>query len=597
MISARLSELSVLVLEVRTVHCCTSTTRELLATISYGTCRTQDEVLNRDTVCYLLTRLYGCKTLINDNYSDSYTNIVINSLRNIQISKMLSGIKKGKRKKRKLEESQSQSTPNHGQSHQEEEEATSRSVLVASEREKQTRSRSSPSRSACADNQNAAEELRRMLSGGGSIKAKAKAKAKAGEACTDTDTGTDTGTDARAISAIDRFEQRRGKLLDAFPNISRQNPDSKIIVMHAGTGKAPIMQKEDFRNGARKGKIKIQPKHRSHHHADHDKSLAALVAEEKQSQQQRGTNSISMDEQFARNVARLGSRYKGSEFQSAAGASAGADEEDMGGDGGMAMAMFASNEDKLTLTHAARYHREKSRQVARLQKEEKITSRCWWWMESSSFQKHRLVSLGDYVSLVFVPRHCALVPSQCYLVPVQHAESFASCEEEVWEEVLRFRTALRNMFAKEGKGVLFCETVLPTQGLWQARMDVIPVPKEVEDDSEMFFKAAMMDQAEEWGTHNKVLSTRGGKGLRHTVPKGFPYFNVEWSGGGFAQIIENDAKSFPKDFGVDTIAGMMELDPLRFNRKSKAADYDRKDILNFLQRWKEFDWTLALDAA
>lgn len=33
MISARLSELSVLVLEVRTVHCCTSTTRELLATI------------------------------------------------------------------------------------------------------------------------------------------------------------------------------------------------------------------------------------------------------------------------------------------------------------------------------------------------------------------------------------------------------------------------------------------------------------------------------------------------------------------------------------------------------------------------------------
>lgn len=68
---------------------------------------------------------------------------------------------------------------------------------------------------------------------------------------------------------------------------------------------------------------------------------------------------------------------------------------------------------------------------------------------------------------------------------MQHSESFASCEDEVWEEVTRFRTSLRNMFAKEDKGVLFCETVLPTKGLWQARMDVIPVPKTVQEDAEM----------------------------------------------------------------------------------------------------------------
>ena len=55
----------------------------------------------------------------------------------------------------------------------------------------------------------------------------------------------------------------------------------------------------------------------------------------------------------------------------------------------------------------------------------------------------------------------------------------------MWEEVSRFRTALRNMFAKENKGVLFSETVLSTKGLWQARMDVIPVPKSVEQDAEM----------------------------------------------------------------------------------------------------------------
>lgn len=68
-----------------------------------------------------------------------------------------------------------------------------------------------------------------------------------------------------------------------------------------------------------------------------------------------------------------------------------------------------------------------------------------------------------------------------------------------------------------------------------------------------FFKSALNEQAEEWGTHTKLLSTKG-KGIRQTVPKGFSYFNVEWDGGGFAQIIETN--DFPKDFGIDTIAGM-----------------------------------------
>ena len=108
-----------------------------------------------------------------------------------------------------------------------------------------------------------------------------------------------------------------------------------------------------------------------------------------------------------------------------------------------------------------------------------------------------------------------------------------------------------------------------------------------------FFKSAMTEEAEEWGTHNKILSTRG-KGLRRTIPKGFSYFNIEWGDGGFAQIIET--QSFPKDFSLDTIAGMMDLDPMKFNRKKKAPDYDRDAVMKFLEGWKQFDWTNSLDA-
>ena len=341
---------------------------------------------------------------------------------------MLSGIKKGKRK-RKLEKSSDV--------------ALKKSSDVALK---------NPTTASLTDNQNAADELRQMLSGSTtSIHVKPSSSNLNAKGISRLD---------KCDNVIDRFEQRRGQLADTFDQ--NTSDDSMLLMMN--TSKTPVIQKEDFRSGARKGKVKQKE---AFLHADADKTIEELVAEEKKSQQQ---GSRGMDENFARNIARLGSRYKGAEFNSGAGATAGADEDDMAGDGGIDMKLFTSNESGLT--EAAKYNREMSRQIDRSKKEEKITSRCSWWMESSSFQKHRLLSLGDHVSLIYVPSHDALVGSQCFLVPVKHAESFASCEDEVWDEVARFRTSLRRMFAKEGKGVLFCETVLPTKNLWQARMDM-----------------------------------------------------------------------------------------------------------------------------
>ena len=102
----------------------------------------------------------------------------------------------------------------------------------------------------------------------------------------------------------------------------------------------------------------------------------------------------------------------------------------------------------------------------------------------------------------------------------------------------------------------------------------------------------MTEQAEEWGTHTKVLPISD-RGLRRTVPKNFPYFSAEWNGGGYAQIIESS--NFSKDFGFDTIAGILGADPVRFNRRRKATDEDRGAVLDFCSTWKKFDWTFDLD--
>ncbi len=41
---------------------------------------------------------------------------------------------------------------------------------------------------------------------------------------------------------------------------------------------------------------------------------------------------------------------------------------------------------------------------------------------------------------------------------------------------------------------------------------------------------------------------------------------------------------------------MMDIDPMRFGRKQKAADYDRGAVMNFVTKWEHFDWTVALDS-
>jgi hypothetical protein len=111
----------------------------------------------------------------------------------------------------------------------------------------------------------------------------------------------------------------------------------------------------------------------------------------------------------------------------------------------------------------------------------------------------------------------------------------------------------------------------------------------------------MTEQSEEWGTHNKVLSVMNPhKPLSSVIPKGFPYFACDFgslstsrAATGYAQIIESS--SFSHDFGLDTLASMMELDPIRFERKKKFPQGMEERLMeDFEKKWKPFDWTTKL---
>ena len=339
----------------------------------------------------------------------------------------------------------------------------------------------------------------------------------------------------------------------------------------------PEYQTEDFRSGARKGKVKRKAVDTiGTTHDEATMSIQDMLRAEKEQDH-------SMDEIYARNVARMGSRFKGTELK--AGSSAGADEEDY-----VDVKIF----QKQNLTKVAGAQRETSRQLAKHDRQSAIAAKCWWWMESPTFRKHMLFALGNYVSLVMVPSHLSLFPGNCfYLVPLQHADSLVRCDDNTWNEIQKFQTSLRALFGKEDKDVIFTETVLGTKGFWQTRFTAIPIPRK-QNDAPMYFKQAMLEQAQDWGTHNKVMATRE-KGFRRTIPANFNYFHVEWdTKDGFAQIIESH--DFPADFGIDTLAGMLQMDSVRFRRTQRQSlEEEKKMVLNFLEKWKTVDWTLELE--
>jgi len=129
-------------------------------------------------------------------------------------------------------------------------------------------------------------------------------------------------------------------------------------------------------------------------------------------------------------------------------------------------------------------------------------------------------------------------------------------------------------------------------------LEAIPLPNDAWQDAALYFRSALVEQAEEWGTHQKLIDTLG-KGLRRSVPKNFPYFYVEYdhanNKAGYAQMIESSA--FPKNFASDTVTGILQIDPIRFRRREKfSLEEERRRNEHFLQRWKPFDWTLQLDS-
>ncbi|OQR96455.1 hypothetical protein ACHHYP_15787 [Achlya hypogyna] len=325
---------------------------------------------------------------------------------------------------------------------------------------------------------------------------------------------------------------------------------------------------EDFKTGSKRGKRTAAPD-------GAHLSLEELVRNERLA--------ADMDSVHAKNVLRLGTRYDHSDGKGAS--ASGLDEEDV-----VDMRMYRDAKDRLT---ERAYAQTSERQMLKTRMQwDTAMQRCWHCMKSDAFKKHLLVAMGEY-SYVALPSAATLVPGQCILAPMEHVASTTSADENTVAELARFKKALRNMWAKEGCAAVFLETTMDPSKKRHTIIECIPVPVAMEPDVPLYFKQGLLNADEEWSTHKKIIDTTE-KGLHRSIPPQFAYFHVEWSSGGYGHIIE-DAAQFPKDFGADILAGILEVDPRRYGRYIPSVDAEKGRVKDFLKMWQPFDWTQELD--
>ncbi|KAK9961740.1 hypothetical protein ABG768_007140 [Culter alburnus] len=216
--------------------------------------------------------------------------------------------------------------------------------------------------------------------------------------------------------------------------------------------------------------------------------------------------------------------------------------------------------------------------------------KCRHCFDSPELPKHLIAAVGTKVYLC-LPNSVSLTEGHCLIVPIQHHTAATGLDEDIWSEIQMFRRALVRMFESQELDCVFLETHMSPKRHLHMVYECVPMPKELGDMAPIYFKKAIMESDEEWAMNKKVVDLSS-KDIRHAVPRGLPYFSVDFGlQGGFAHVIENEHK-FPHYFGKEILGGMLDLEPRRW-RKPIRENFDdqRKKVLKFAQWWKPFDCT------
>jgi len=207
---------------------------------------------------------------------------------------------------------------------------------------------------------------------------------------------------------------------------------------------------------------------------------------------------------------------------------------------------------------------------------------CWFCLSSPEVEKHLIVSVGEFSYLALAKG--ALNPQHVMILPIGHHQCMTSLPEEVSEEVIKFKSALRKMFKKQGKAGVLYERNFKTQHM---QLQVVPVLKE---DANVV-KQAFLDQASSQEIDLNEIPSH--VPLSQLAVQGQPYFMVETPNK--ENLFGRINKGFPIQFGREVLCSEPLLDtPESVDWKSckLSKEEETEQTKAFRKMFAPYDFTL-----
>lgn len=233
---------------------------------------------------------------------------------------------------------------------------------------------------------------------------------------------------------------------------------------------------------------------------------------------------------------------------------------------------------------------EQKKAIKEHQRTQRSLENCQWCFDSKDSLKHLIVALGSKAYLT-LPAHESLTPGHCIIVPIQHTQCTVQADEDIWGDVQLFRKSLVRLFESRGEDCIFFEMARGFRNLPHMTIHCIPLPKETGDMAPIYFKKAIMECEGEWAQNKKLVELKG-RDVRRAIPKGLPYFFVDFAMmDGYAHVIE-DEQTFPRYFAQEIVGGMLDVETNLW-RKPRRENFDtqRRKVMQFSTWYKDFDPT------
>ncbi|KAF2706901.1 cell cycle control protein cwf19 [Pleomassaria siparia CBS 279.74] len=215
-----------------------------------------------------------------------------------------------------------------------------------------------------------------------------------------------------------------------------------------------------------------------------------------------------------------------------------------------------------------------------------------------------IISLGTRVFLT-LPTEPEISEGGAVIVPISHRTNLLECDDDEWEEIRNFMKSLTRMYHDQGRDVIFYENAATPGKKMHAAMNCVPIPFELGSTAPAFFREAILEAADEWAQHKKIIDTqkaaKGGQGksaFRRNLAKEMPYFHVWFElNGGMGHIVEDESR-WPRGdlFAREILGGMLDRDIEIVRRQGRWVKGDRR-VDAWRKGWRKFDWTRVLSEA